>query len=332
MKDEGGLFSSFRLPPSSFEVLRCATLALADAGADSPRLTAEALLAHVLGISRTQLLSRPEHIVLPDLLADYETLVARAAAGEPLAYLTGHREFCGLDFRVGARVLVPRPETELLVELALKFTAELAEDANGIGRGVQLPAPEPQAQAAKRAPAEMNILDVGTGSGCIAVTLAVRLPPARLTALDISADALALARLNAQRHSIADRVTFVQSDLLSNLQPRSTSLRGQLSPITNYHLLLANLPYIPSDDFRRLPVAKHEPALALDGGPGGLDLIRRLLADAPGVMAPHGRLLLEINDEKSAEAFDLARAAFPAAHVEIHKDLAGLDRVLAISL
>jgi len=321
MKDEGGLFSSFRLPPSSFEVLRCATLALADAGADSPRLTAEALLAHVLGISRTQLLSRPEHIVPPDLLADYETLIARAAAGEPLAYLTGHREFCGLDFRVGARVLVPRPETELLVELALKFTAELAEDANGIGRGVQL-----------NAPTEMNILDVGTGSGCIAVTLAVRLPSARITALDISADALALARLNAQRHSVADRVTFVQSDLLSNLQPRSTSLRGQLSPITNYHLLLANLPYIPSDDFRRLPVAKHEPALALDGGPDGLDLIRRLLADAPRVMVPHGRLLLEINDEKSAEAFDLARAAFPAAHVEIHKDLAGLDRVIAISL
>jgi len=310
---------SFPLSSSCSDALQRATFALA--ATDSPRLTAEALLAHVLGISRTQLLSRPEHIVPPDLLADYETLIARAAAGEPLAYLTGHREFCGLDFRVGARVLVPRPETELLVELALKFTAELAEDANGIGRGVQL-----------NAPTEMNILDVGTGSGCIAVTLAVRLPPARITALDISADALALARLNAQRHSVADRVTFVQSDLLSNLQPRSTSLRGQLSPITNYHLLLANLPYIPSDDFRRLPVAKHEPALALDGGPDGLDLIRRLLADAPRVMVPHGRLLLEINDEKSAEAFDLARAAFPAAHVEIHKDLAGLDRVIAISL
>ena len=299
---------------------------------DEARIEVQMLLQHVLKVSRAWLLAHPEQVLDEAQAGAYAALLRRRLQGQPIAYILGEREFFGLNFKVTPATLIPRPETELLVELALKFTAELAEDANGIGRGVQLPAPEPQAQAAKRAPAEMNILDVGTGSGCIAVTLAVRLPPARLTALDISADALALARLNAQRHSVADRVTFVQSDLLSNLQPRSTSLRGQLSPITNYHLLLANLPYIPSDDFRRLPVAKHEPALALDGGPGGLDLIRRLLADAPRVMVPHGRLLLEINDEKSAEAFDLARAAFPAAHVEIHKDLAGLDRVIAISL
>ncbi len=314
---EGDLFSSFRLPPSSFEVLRCATLALADAGADSPRLTAEALLAHVLGISRTQLLSRPEHIVPPDLLADYETLIARAAAGEPLAYLTGHREFCGLDFLVDARVLVPRPETELLVELALNPPLPAGD------RGAS-----PEAKRSGEGPGvrknsvPLHILDVGTGSGCIAVTLAVRLPSARITALDISADALALARLNAQRHNVSDRMDFIQSDLLSN---------SHLSP-SIFHLLVANLPYIPTAELQRLPVSRHELALALDGGPDGLDLIRRLLADAPRVIVPHGRLLLEINDEKSAEAFDLARAAFPAAHVEIHKDLAGLDRVIAISL
>jgi len=325
MKDERS--SAFRLPPSSFQVLQRAAAALIAADADTPRLTAEALLAHVLGVSRAQLLSRPEHTLPPHLLADYETLIARAAAGEPLAYLTGHREFCGLDFLIDARVLVPRPETELLVELALKFTAELAEDANGIGRGVQLPAPGLQAQV--NAPTEMNILDVGTGSGCLAVTLAVRLPSARLTALDVSADALALARLNAQRHNVSDRIDFIQSDLLSN---------SHLLP-SIFHLLVANLPYIPTTELQRLPVSRHEPALALDGGPDGLDLIRRLLADAPHIiakhprgMAPHGRLLFEINAEKSAEACDLARAAFPAAHVEIHKDLAGLDRVIAISL
>src|SRR5574341_1272491 len=303
-KDEGGRMkddrsSAFILHPSAFQVLQRAAAALTAAGADSPRLTAEALLAHVLGVSRAQLLSRPEYAVPPQLLADYEALIARAAVGEPLAYLTGHREFCGLDFLIDARVLVPRPESELLVDLALSPR-----------HLVTLSADIPQ------------ILDVGTGSGCLAVTLTVRLPSARLTALDVSADALALARLNAGRHSVADRITFLQSNLLSTFH----------FLLATCHLLIANLPYIPTAELQRLPVSKHEPALALDGGPDGLDLIRRLLADAPRVMAPRGRLLLEINDAKGAEAFDLARAAFPSAQIELHKDFAGLDRALAISL
>jgi release factor glutamine methyltransferase len=293
---KGAPSDSLLLPSSRFDALRHATEALAVT--DSPRLTAEVLLAHLLGISRAQLLSRPERPVPANTLAEYEALITRAATGEPLAYLTGHREFCSLDFLVDSRVLVPRPETELLVELALKFTAEIAEDV------------------------ELNILDVGTGSGCIAVTLAVRLPSARVTALDISADVLALARLNAERHSVAGRITFLQNDLLSDLPLRTS----------HFALLLANLPYIPTAELRRLPVSTHEPTLALDGGLDGLALIRRLLASAPGVMAPHGRLLLEINDAKGAEIGDLARAAFPAAHVEIHKDFAGLDRAVAITL
>jgi release factor glutamine methyltransferase len=307
MKDEGALLSSFSLQPSAFEVLRQAALILADT--DSPRLTAEALLTHALGVTRTQLLSWPERIVPPQALSEFQALIARAAAGEPLAYLTGHREFYGLDFLVDARVLVPRPETELLIDLALSPHHPVALSSD-----------------------PLCILEVGTGSGCIAITLAVRLPSALITALDISADALTLACLNAERHLVADRLTFLQSDLFSNLQPRSTSLRGQLSPISNYHLLIANLPYIPSADLRRLPVLKPEPALALDGGPDGLDLIRRLLADAPRMIAPHSRLLLEINDEKSAETFALALAAFPAAQVELHQDFAGLDRAISITL
>ncbi len=300
--------SSAAVRPSSVSVtLQRATAALART--DSPRLTAEALLAHVLGVTRTQLLSRPEVVVPSYTLSEFEALIARAAAGEPLAYLTGHREFCGLDFLVDARVLVPRPETELLIDLALspRHLVTLSSDI-------------PQ------------ILDVGTGSGCLAVTLAVRLPSARITATDISAEALTLARLNAQRHHVADRITLIQSDLLSNLQLHSASLRGQLSPGSNYQLLVANLPYLPSAGLRRLPVSKHEPMLAMDGGPDGYDLIRRLLADAPRVMAPGGRLLLEINDENSVSAPALTRAAFPAAQVEIHKDFAGLDRVLALTL
>jgi release factor glutamine methyltransferase len=292
------------LSPAS-EILQHAVVALTAAAADSPRLTAEILLAHLLGVSRARLLSRPERSLSAQTLAKYEALIARAADGEPLAYLTGHREFCGLDFLVDARVLVPRPETELLIDLALNSPLPAGE---GLGvRESSLP---------------LHILDVGTGSGCIAVALAVRRPVARITAVDISAGALALARLNAARHRVADRIDFIQSDLLSTFHLRPST----------FHLLVANLPYIPSGELKTLPVSKHEPALALDGGPDGLDLIRRLLADAPRVMAPHGRLLLEINDAKRAEACDLARTAFPSAHIELHTDFAGLDRVVAITL
>ena len=274
---------------------------LAEAGVDAPRLTAEALLAHVLGITRTQLLSRPERQLSAGTLAQFQSLVSRAAQGEPLGYLTGRREFYGLDFLVDSRVLVPRPETELLVDLALNLQSPVRRASN------------------------LQLLDVGTGSGCIAIALALKLPAARVTAVDISPVALALARLNAERHGVSNRVTFIQGDLLANLPPA-----GRL--IANYQLLIANLPYIPSDEFRRLPVARHEPALALDGGPDGLALIRRLLSDAPRLMDPRGRLLLEIGAAQGEAAAALARAAFPSAQVEIHQDLAGLDRIISVAM
>ena len=287
--------SAFCLPPSAFGAIRNATLALTDAGEASPRLTAEVLLAHVLGVTRTRLLSRPEQPLASEIRARFEGLVARAAAGEPLAYLTGCREFYGLDFVVDTRALVPRPETELLIDLGLSH---------------------PHTHT------PTHILDVGTGSGCLAVTLAVHCPSARLTAVDLSADALGLARLNARRHGVSDRITFLQSDLLSFC----------LSLSLSFDLLCANLPYLPSAELPGLPFARFEPGLALDGGPDGLDLIRRLLAEAPRVMASGGCLLLEINDEKAASVCAIARAAFPRARVIVHKDLAGLDRVVAITL
>jgi release factor glutamine methyltransferase len=311
-KVEGEL-ATCHLPPATFELLNRATLALHDT--DSPRLTAEVLLAHVLGVSRTQLLSHPEQPIAPEALTEFERLLARAATGEPLAYLTGHREFYGLDFLIDSRVLVPRPETELLIDLALSTFHPIT--------------PSP------RHPVTLsctpNILDIGTGSGCLAITLAKHLPSAHLTAVDISPDALALARLNAQRHGVSDRITFLQSDLLSSfvLRPSSSVLR----PPSLVSLLTANLPYIASEELRHLPVSKHEPALALDGGPDGLALIRRLLMDAPRVMAPNGRLLLEIGSTQGAAVAALARAAFPTAEaVGVHQDLAGLDRVVEITL
>jgi release factor glutamine methyltransferase len=277
------------------EALRSAERALR--GIDFGRLTAEVLLAQVLGLSRAQLLSRLEQPFPLQRRPALDRLIERAAEGEPLAYLTGRREFCGLDFEVDARVLVPRPETEQLVELGLEFLAQTPAGPQG-GR----------------------VLDVGTGSGILAVTLAVKCPAARLVASDLSAGALAVARSNAARHGVAGRIRFVQSDLLSAFSPQACDL------------LLANLPYIPSADLRNLAVFKHEPTLALDGGPDGLELVGRLLAEAPRVMAAGGRLLLEIEDTRGPAAKARAQSVFPSARVTLHPDLAGLDRVVEVRL
>jgi release factor glutamine methyltransferase len=292
-------------------VLTAATATLAAAGVDSSSLTAQVLLAHVLGLSRTQLLARLELAISPAQQAEVDRLIARAAVGEPLAYLTGLREFYGLDFAVEPGVLVPRPETELLVALAL--------------------ARRPQ-----------RILDVGTGSGCIAVTLAHHLPGAAVTALDLSPAALALARRNAAQHNVASRLTLMESDLLAALlPPPSSALSPRASHLSRppFHLLAANLPYIDRASLRGLPVARHEPWLALDGGPSGLVLVDRLLrqvarwpAPAAPLLAPGAALLLEIGAGQGPAALALARAVFPAAQARLHPDFAGHDRVLELVL
>ncbi|MBL8057977.1 MAG: peptide chain release factor N(5)-glutamine methyltransferase [Anaerolineales bacterium] len=282
--------------PTIGAALHTAQAALA--GADAPRLTAEVLLAQVLGLGRAQVLARPAQALSPDQQTAFTQLVARAAQGEPLPYLTGRREFHGLEFLVDPRVLIPRPETELLVDQALAFLA------------------------AQPAGADRPVLDVGTGSGCIAVTLAVKHPAASVTAVDVSAEALAVAAANAARHGVLGRVSFFQSDLLSGLPQRPAG----------FHLLCANLPYIPSETLAGLPVARFEPRLALDGGPDGLRWVRRLLVDAPRVMAPGGRLLLEIEHRQGALALELARQAFPGALAVLQPDYAGLDRLLSLQL
>jgi len=281
--------------PSLADVLRWADRRLSTI--EFGRLTAEALLAHVLGLSRAQVLSRPEEPFPPELQPVWQALVERAAEGEPLAYVTGRREFYGLDFSVDRCVLVPRPETEQLVELGLKFLAESASAAGS-----------------------RRVLDVGTGSGILAITLAVKSHAARIVASDVSAGALRVARANAAQHGVLGRVVFVQSDLLLAFSPGSCDL------------LVANLPYIPSADLRALAVFRHEPALALDGGPDGLEPYRRLLAEAPRVMRPGGRMLLEIEDRRGPAAKALAQSVFSAAQVDIRRDLAGLDRVVDIAL
>ena len=257
---------------------------------DTPRLEAELLLGYALGVSRTRLLTHPEHPVLVDQLALYTDLVRRRSAGYPLPYLTGRIEFYGLGFMVTPEVLIPRPETERLVDLALA-----------------------------RRPA--TVIDVGTGCGCIAISLAVRLPESAVTAIELSSAALAVAQRNVEMHGVAQRVRLMVGDLLT---PRP-------SPVD---LIVSNPPYIPTGDCAMLPtsVRDHEPRLALDGGLDGLSVIRRLLAQAPAVLRPGGALLIEIGADQGQAALGLARSFFPRAAARLHTDLASRDRVLEIQV
>jgi release factor glutamine methyltransferase len=268
---------------------------LGGAGVDSPRLDAELLLAHVLDSSRSAILAHPERRLGSEAEARFRALVARRAAREPLAYLLGHREFFGLDFAVDPRVLVPRPETELLVEQALAL--------------------------ARCLPSAPLVADVGAGSGAIAVSLAVHLPRATIYALDASAAALEVTAANARRHGVADRVHCLQGDLLSPLA----------RPVD---IVTANLPYVTGAELETLPpeIRDHEPRAALDGGRDGLDLVRRLLAMAGPYLNRGGAILLEIGAAQGQAASDLARACFPSAAVDLQQDYAGLDRLVVVRL
>ena len=252
------------------------------------------LLAHVLGCDRAALLAHPERPLTPDQETAFRALIARRTEGVPVAYLTGRRAFFDLELLVTPDVLIPRPETEGLVELALTWARERS------GR--------------------LRLIDVGTGSGAIALALARHLPGAQVWAVDLSFAALRVARANAARHGLSERVHFLQVDLL-------TACGGPFPP---FDLIAANLPYIPADTLPDLPVSRHEPLLALDGGPDGLALIRRLLADTPRVLAPGGLLLLEIEATQGEQVTALAAQAFPGATIQVHQDYAGLPRVLSV--
>jgi release factor glutamine methyltransferase len=283
-------------PLSVGDWLREATARLAAAGIEEARLDAELLLAHSLGFTRAALLAHPERPLSRAEAEILSALLKRRAMREPLPYLTGWREFFGLGFSVDPNVLIPRPETELLVERALAWAA---------GRGL---------------PSALTLADVGTGCGCIAVALAVHLPQAMIYASDLSADALAVARRNAARHGVASRVRFCQGDLLAALP----------EPV---QMIVANLPYISQQEWPNLPPeVRWEPRWALDGGPDGLDLVRRLLVQAPHYLASNGALLLEIGARQGEAAIRLARAAFPRAEVSLLHDGAGCARVIQVCL
>ncbi len=257
---------------------------LKSAGIEEAPLEAELLMRHVLKLDAVAYLNNRDKELTSKQEQLLYSLVERRLSGEPLAYITGRREFYGLEFEVNPNVLIPRPETEHLVEKAL----ELAQ---------QLPAP--------------IIADVGTGSGAIAISLAVNLPQAKIYATDISPEALETARDNAEWHKVASRITFLLGDLVATLP----------EPVD---ILIANLPYVKSCDCAVSP----EPHLALDGGVEGLDVIERLCGGLQGKLNPGGSVLLEIGQGQEEAVKRLLREALPCAQIGTIKDLAGIERVV----
>ena len=276
------------------EALRRGSRMLAEAGSEEATLEAELLLAHALNTGRTHIYQRLRDELTPQAESAFDALLQRRLAHEPTAYILGHKEFYGLEFEVTPDAIIPRSETETLVELVL----DCARSASA---------------------REMRIADIGVGCGAIAVALAVNLSEADIIATDISPLALALARRNAQRHTVADRIRFLEGDLLEPLD----------APVD---VIAANLPYVRSGDLEAGPpeINEHEPRLGLDGGPDGLRLIERMLRDAPPHLKPGGALFAEIGEDQGDGARKLAAAVFPQARIEVRRDLSRLDRALVV--
>ena len=259
------------------------------------RLEAEVMLMNVMRMQRHDLFSQQETDVTPQQEQALAQIMERRLKREPLAYILQYKEFYGVNLLVNPNVLIPRPETECMVEHAL-FMALM---------GMETP--------------ELVVADVGTGTGAIAVNLALHLPAARIFAVDCADDVLDVAAYNIRAHNVADRVLLGKGDLLEPVP----------EPVD---LILANLPYIPSDRLPNLqPEVRWEPQLALDGGPDGLDHIRRLLEQAPSKLKDHGVVLLELDPEQVPAVESLARETFPGAELSVEKDLAHRDRIFVIN-
>jgi release factor glutamine methyltransferase len=263
------------------------------ATSDTARLDAGTLLGHILGKPRTWVAAHTDYLLNDHEYKALRNALAEVAAGIPLPYIVGHWEFYGLDFVISRDVLIPRPETEIMVDMGLKWLL------SNPGRRVAS--------------------DVGTGSGCIAVSLAVNLPELSVFACDISKEALRIANKNIRKHEVENQVTLIRGDLLADLP----------EPVD---ILFANLPYIPDWKLDGLRVSKHEPRLALDGGPDGLSLIRRLILQCEEQVIPGGAILLEIEAGQGSEVVKLVQETFPTAEVCCHQDLAGMDRIISILL
>lgn len=278
------------------EALRQAEAQIALQNIPDARIEAELLLMHALGIQRAELYARLAE-PLPSAVGDkFEALVERRLRHEPAAYILGRHEFYGVELYVDSQVLIPRPETELLVETALVFV---------------------ERRFGKEQPC--SIVDTGTGSGAIAIVLALHLPRARIYATDASSGAIDVARLNCSRHGVQGRVGLLMGDLLEPLSQR-------------VDVIVANLPYVKDADIPQLmpEIRDFEPVAALAGGADGLDKVRLLLAQSKGHLLPRGAVMLEIGLGQAEEAVSIAARHFPESKVDLLKDFAGIERVLRI--
>jgi len=263
--------------------------------ADSPRLEAEVLLAEALRCARIELYTRFDEVPPADSVASFRDWVKRRGAGEPVAYIVGHREFYSLKFAVDSNVLIPRPETEHLIVAALEAAKEISESS-------------------------LRIIDVGTGSGCIAVTLAKHLPNSKIAALDLSSTAIAIAKQNAETHGVAARVRFFTGDLFAALPAGSGAV----------HLIVSNPPYIGTAEIDTIDdsVKNFEPEMALFAGPNGTEIIARLIAESAERLLPGGFLIFETSPINMAACRRMVDDADGLEFVRIEKDFAGLNRVL----
>jgi release factor glutamine methyltransferase len=263
-------------------------------------LAAELLLLHLLGRDRAWLYAHPENTLSEAQLADYKNLIERRATGVPVQYLTGRQEFWGLEFEVNPSVLIPRPETEHLIEVAL-------------------------ARLGERRGAPLSVADAGTGSGCLAVALARELPLARIVATDISSEALAVARRNAARHGVSGRIEMLQMDLLQSY------LQADGPQGTVFDFIVSNPPYVGQADRPSLPheVAQHEPHQALFAGEHGLDIYPQLIAQAAKLLRPGGLFVVELGYGLAERVGALISEHPYWTRVRVTDDLAGIPRVLA---
>ena len=276
---------------------------LAKHGSESPRLDAEVLLAEALACERIQLYTTFTEEPPDAARTAFRELVRRRAAGEPVAYLVGRKEFYSLSFDVSPAVLIPRPETEFLVIAALDAAKALSAD-------------EPHSLSLSHS---LSLCDVGTGSGAVAVSLAKHFPDARITALDKSPEALDIARKNAAKQGVEDRVTFLESDLFQALPPE-----------TMFHVIASNPPYVSAAEYEALPleIKNHEPKDALLAGPKGTEIIERLLAESADRLVPGGSLFIELSPMIHDAVAGMIEASAEYTPLESVKDLARLPRVV----
>jgi release factor glutamine methyltransferase len=302
------------------EALKEGIARLNSASIPSAALAGELLLMHALSRDRTWLYTHPEEPIDPSAAEKYFALIARRIAGEPTQYLAGKQEFWGLEFEVTPAVLIPRPETEHIIEVALDRIGD------------------------KKRTERLRIADVGTGSGCIAVALAKEFPNAQIIATDISPQALKVAKRNASRHEVANRIQFIETDLLAELFHHSplTTHHSQLfheSRVTSHEsrpfaLIASNPPYIARSDAHTLAqeIREHEPEIALFGGETGSEIYARLIEQAEALLAPSGQLIVELGFGAAQSVRQMIEARNVWTNLAITNDLAGIPRVIAAEL